>query len=295
MVPYVLFAPYIFAKSYCLILPQRVLEESKKICTTRALLVINPGNPTGHILTLQNMQEIIKFAFDNSLLILADEVYQENIHIPISTFHSFKRVLIEMGPPYSEVVLASLMSASHGYVAESGLRGGYVEIVNMDPDVYKIYLRSLCLTQWPSVLGQVALDCVVYPPREDEPSFKEFSEEKKKIIDSHKRKAKFFMEAIKDLEGISCNPVEGAFYVFPKITLSSKACQAAQHDKKVPDLFYAYQLLENTGVCVLPGSCFGQIKGTWHFWATILLPELDMMEMLKALRQFHVKFMDKYK
>ncbi|XP_044755801.1 alanine aminotransferase 1-like [Coccinella septempunctata] len=274
---------------------KRAYEESKNICTPRALLVINPGNPTGHVLTLQNIQEIIKFAFNHSLLILADEVYQENIYIPTSTFHSFKRVLIEMGPPYSEVELASFMSVSHGYAGESGLRGGYVEIVNMSPDVYEMYLKLLCLNLCPSVLGQVALDVVVYPPREDEPSFEDFSMEKNEIMDSYKRRAKLFTDTIRDLEGISCNPIEGAFYVFPKIAMSPKAVQAARHDKKVPDLFYAHQLLEKTGVCVVPGSCFGQKKDTWHFRATILLPECELVEMLKGFREFHVGFMDRYK
>jgi len=39
------------------------------------LCVINPGNPTGVVLTEENIKEMIKFAYDNSLLVIADEVY----------------------------------------------------------------------------------------------------------------------------------------------------------------------------------------------------------------------------
>ena len=39
------------------------------------LCVINPGNPTGVVLTYENIAEMIRFAYDNGLLIIADEVY----------------------------------------------------------------------------------------------------------------------------------------------------------------------------------------------------------------------------
>lgn len=44
-----------------------------------------------------------------------------------------------------------------------------------------------------------------------------------------------------------------------------QACEAAKAAGQVPDVFYAFQLLENTGICVVPGSGFGQRPGTYHF------------------------------
>lgn len=58
----------------------------------RAIVVINPGNPTGQVLAEENIEAVIKFAHENQLLILADEVYQENI--VCKPFHSFKKVRI---------------------------------------------------------------------------------------------------------------------------------------------------------------------------------------------------------
>lgn len=43
-------------------------------CIPKAIVIINPGNPTGQVLTQQNIQDVIKFAHKNELLILADEV-----------------------------------------------------------------------------------------------------------------------------------------------------------------------------------------------------------------------------
>lgn len=55
---------------------QRAVDEAKKTCAPRAIVVINPGNPTGQVLTKQNIEEIVKFAHKERLFIFADEVYQ---------------------------------------------------------------------------------------------------------------------------------------------------------------------------------------------------------------------------
>lgn len=87
------------------------------------------------MLTRENIVEIIKFAHKNNLFLLADEVYQDNVYASGSKFHSFKKVMMEMGAPYSSMELASYFSTSKGYMGECGLRGGYSEVVNMDPTV----------------------------------------------------------------------------------------------------------------------------------------------------------------
>lgn len=95
---------------------ERSLAEAKKYCNPRAIVVINPGNPTGQVLTRDNIQNIIKFANEHQLFIFADEVYQDNVYEKESTFHSFKKVLFEMGDPYKGMELASFMSCSKGYM-----------------------------------------------------------------------------------------------------------------------------------------------------------------------------------
>ena len=61
-------------------------------------------------------------------------------------------------------------------------------------------------------------------------------------------------DTFNSMEGFSCNTVQGAMYAFPKITLPEKAIEAAKKDGKQPDAFYAFELLENTGICIVPGK-----------------------------------------
>ena len=70
-------------------------------------------------------------------------------------FHSFKKVMREMGEPYSSMELASFMSTSKGYMGECGIRGGYAEICNVDPQVKAMLLKSISAKLCPTVIGQV--------------------------------------------------------------------------------------------------------------------------------------------
>lgn len=96
-------------------------------------------------------------------------------------------------------------------------------------------------------------------------------------------------------EGFSCNPVQGAMYAFPQVKLPPNAIEAAKKAGKAPDAFYAFELLESTGICIVPGSGFGQKPGTYHFRTTIL-PQPDKLKiMLEKFGEFHSQFLTKYK
>lgn len=59
----------------------------------RALVVINPGNPCGQVLSRENQEGILKFCQEEGLLLMADEVYQDNIYAPDKSWQSFKQVV----------------------------------------------------------------------------------------------------------------------------------------------------------------------------------------------------------
>ncbi|CAL8070726.1 unnamed protein product [Orchesella dallaii] len=125
-------------------------------CDPRAVVIINPGNPTGHVLSRDNIEAIIRFAYNQRLLILADEVYQDNVY-GAKKFLSFKKVLSEIAAPYNSTELISVHSCSKGFVCECGLRAGYFEVSNMDPDVKSVLTASVAANLCPTVLGQVSL------------------------------------------------------------------------------------------------------------------------------------------
>lgn len=60
----------------------------------RAMVIINPGNPTGQCLSEANLREILKFCCDERLVLLGDEVYQQNIYQDERPFISSKKVKI---------------------------------------------------------------------------------------------------------------------------------------------------------------------------------------------------------
>merc|ERR1712042_407772 len=98
--------------------PERAYQAAKDTSDIKAIVVINPGNPTGQVLTRENLEAIIKFAAEKKLFVFADEVYQQNVYAEGSVFHSFKKVMMEMGSPYNNLEVASFMTCSKGFMGE---------------------------------------------------------------------------------------------------------------------------------------------------------------------------------
>lgn len=275
---------------------KKQLEEARsKGITVRALVVINPGNPTGQVLVEENQKKIVEFCKNEGLVLLADEVYQENIYVEDKPFHSFKKIARSLGYTDDDLPLVSFQSVSKGYYGECGKRGGYMEITGFSPDVreqiYKVASVNLCS----NVSGQILASLVMNPPKAGDESFESFMSERDGILSSLARRAKALEEAFNSLEGITCNKAEGAMYLFPRLHLPQKAIGAAQAVGTAPDAYYAKRLLEATGIVVVPGSGFGQVPGTWHFRCTILPQEDKIPAIVSRLKEFHEKFMDEFR
>ena len=104
---------------------ERAFSEASAVCQPRAIVIINPGNPTGNVLSRENIEAVVKFAESKKLFVFADEVYQDNVYADGCKFHSFKKVMNEMGAPYNSMELASFMSCSKGYVSIEERNGLY--------------------------------------------------------------------------------------------------------------------------------------------------------------------------
>ena len=133
------------------------------------------------------------------------------------------------------------------------------------------------------------------PPKKGDASYAKYVEERDSILESLKRRALKVADSLNQLEGVSCQPVQGALYAFPQITLPTKAIEAAKAAGKAPDTFYALNLLDETGICVVSGSGFRQVPGTYHYRTTILPSEKDLDSVMTAVKAFHEKFMNKYR
>ncbi|XP_023336163.1 alanine aminotransferase 2, partial [Eurytemora carolleeae] len=273
---------------------ERAFKSSNNSLNIRAIVVINPGNPTGQVLSRQNIEDIIRFAHKNGLMVFADEVYQHNVYSANSKFHSFKKVMSEMGHPFNMIQLVSFMSCSKGYMGECGLRGGYFEIVNISAEVRKILTKFTSSMMCPTIIGQACLDMVVNPPRPGDPSYSMWKTEVDDCLASLKRRGEMIAESFNKIEGVHCNPVQGAMYAFPQVLLPEKAIAAAQASGQEPDVFYAFKLLESTGICVVPGSGFGQLPGTYHFRTSILPRQEVIQDLLARFKTFHQDFIKEF-
>jgi alanine transaminase len=260
----------------------------------RAIVIINPGNPTGASLSEADVRAVIDFASKHNLVVMADEVYQTNVFI--GKFHSFKGVLRKMQQEtpgaYDAVELASLHSTSKGMVGECGHRGGYFELVGFDADVEASIYKFISIMLCPPVIGQALVELMVNPPREGEPSHALYKKEYDGIFDGLRARAAALHKAFAEMEGVECEEPQGSMYLFPTIKLSPRAAEAAAAEGRSPDEFYCMRLLEATGVCVVPGSGFGQAEGTLHFRTTFLAPGT---EWVGSIVKFHQEFMDKYR
>ncbi|KAK9119799.1 hypothetical protein Scep_017892 [Stephania cephalantha] len=236
-------------------LRQSVSKARSNGITIRAMVIINPGNPTGQCLSVANLREILHFCYQEKLVLLGDEVYQQNIYQDARPFISARKTLLDMGPPMSqEVQLVSFHTVSKGYWGECGQRGGYFEMTNIPPKVVDEIYKVASISLSPNVPGQ--------------------------IFSSHL--------------GLTRQPVSGAMYSFPQIRLPPKAIEAAKRAGKVPDVFYCLKLLEATGISTVPGSGFGQKEGVFHLRTTILPAEEDMPAIMESFKKFNDEFMEQY-
>ena len=244
----------------------------------RAIVVINPGNPTGAVLDEANVEVVLGFARDHGLAVLADEVYQDNVYRSGASFVSFARVLARLG--WTDVSLFSFHSTSKGYLGECGHRGGYVECRHVAPEVLAELTKLQSVALCANTAGQIVLYLLVRPPRAGGPSHARWAREKREVLESLAVRAAVVERGLNAVPGISCQAVAGAMYAFPSLTLPPG----------VTDGDYCLALLEETGICVVDGSGFGQRPGTWHLRTTILPPLARIEEMVRRMGEFHVRF-----
>ncbi|VDP29514.1 unnamed protein product [Schistosoma mattheei] len=251
---------------------EEALKKCNDKCIPRALVVINPGNPTGQLLSKDTITNVLNFAYKHNLVVLADEVYQHNIYSPDTGFISFKRALYDIGGRISnELQLASFMSCSKGYMGECGLRGGYCELVNFPEDVQQQLYKSLSARLCSSLLGQLTMDVVVNPPKPHEPSYNSFMKEKSSVLEELKQKAELTTKSLNSLQGFSCNPITGAMYAFPRIDLPKKAIEIAKVMITIVEILFVL------------------------FYRITILPSIEEMKLvMDYLKEFHTSFLTKY-
>ena len=177
---------------------------------------------------------------------------------------------------------------------ECGLCGGYFELQGIDADIRAQITKIASVSLCSNVVGQLATGLMVSPPKAGEPSYDLYASQRAGILGSLAERAEMIAKALNALPGITCNPADGAMYLFPSVSLPKGAMLAAKNLGMAADESYCIRLLEATGLVVVPGSGFGQVDGTFHFRTTFLPPKDMITDVLGKLTAFHTKFMSTY-
>jgi aspartate/methionine/tyrosine aminotransferase len=243
----------------------------------KGIVVINPGNPTGAVLGEESIRAVIQFAREHHLVIIADEVYQENVYG--GKFVSFAKVL-----GAEKVPLFSMHSISKGFHGECGHRGGYLEVRNppkvqgSDLDFIDLLTKQASVSLCANTAGQLLTYLMVTPPVEGSESYPLFIREKEKVLKDLEAKANMIKDAFTRMEGVECFGKVGAMYLFPRLNLLPTG---------KTDFDYCMALLESTGLCTVNGGGFGQKAGTSHLRIAFLPPQELLSQVLPAWIKFH--------
>ena len=262
------------------ILDKALIKARELGVNVKGIVVINPGNPTGAVLSDQSIEEVIQFAKENQLVIIADEVYQENIYN--GSFTSFAKALGDQKVP-----LCSLHSISKGFYGECGHRGGYLEVRNppkvqgSDLDFVDLLTKQASVSLCSNTAGQVLTYLMVSPPTQDSLSYERFIQEKGQILSDLREKAVMIREAFAQMDGVECFGETGAMYLFPRLNKLPEG---------TTDFDYCMALLEETGLCTVNGSGFGQQEGTHHLRIAFLPPKSLLEEVLPRWIEFHNRY-----
>jgi aspartate aminotransferase len=227
------------------------VEELAALITDRTKLIIlnSPQNPTGGVLSRQQIQDVAKAIGDRNILVLSDEIYSrlifEGEHYSIMSVPGFK----------DRTILLDGFSKTY---AMTGWRMGYGV---MRPDLATHITRLMtnsnsCTASFTQIAGVEAL-------RGDQSSVDHMRAEFQTRRDA-------FVAGLNRIQGFSCRMPKGAFYAFPNIT------QTGWKSKDLADA-----LLDQAGVACLSGTSFGKYgEGYLRFSVANSLENLN-----KALQQ----------
>ncbi|MDR0927445.1 MAG: aminotransferase class I/II-fold pyridoxal phosphate-dependent enzyme [Ignavibacteria bacterium] len=236
--------------------------KSKINSNTKAIVIINPNNPTGSVCKKETLLKLIDIALEHNLIIMADEIYDKLIFdnaemISIASLNKDVSCITFAGLSKNYVVPGWRL----GWGIVSGRRNimaDYVEAINK-------LLRARLSANHPEQYGLVA---ALTGDQSHIPAMnKELQRRRDTTID-----------IINTIDGIDLVKPQGAFYAYPSIDVDD-------------DTRFCNELLKETGVVVVPGSGFGKKPKTNYFRYVILPPEEILVKGFKLISEFY----DKYK
>lgn len=232
---------------------------------TKAIVLINPNNPTGSIYKEETLREIINLARENNLVIFADEIYDKLI------FDGKK--MVSIASLDDQVPMITFSGLSKNFLAP-GFRIGW-GVVSGNREFVNDYIEAIHKLLRARVSANHPLQYAI-------PTALDGSQTHlKDVISRLENRRQITMDKLATIEGISLVQPEGAFYAFPSIDVED-------------DAHFCAELIKETGVVVVPGTGFGQRPGSHHFRIVILPPEDVMNDAFNLIKEFYSIYKTKY-
>lgn len=228
---------------------------------TKAIVLINPNNPTGSVCEKEILLKIIDLALEHNLVIFADEIYDKLIF--------GEKELISIAALNKDVSCITFSGLSKNYVAPGfrigwGIVSGRQEVMSDYVEAINKLLRARVSANHPEQYAIVAA------LNGDQSHLEEVNNRMKKRL-------QIAVDKLGSIPGITLVKPEGAFYAFPSIDVED-------------DAHFCRELLKETGVVVVPGSGFGQKPGSHHFRIVILPPEEILEKAFDHIAKFYAKY-----
>ena len=204
-----------------------ISEVRNQITPKTKLMIINsPNNPCGSILGDSELEELANIAKENNILVLSDEIYSrflfEGDHNSITTFPDM----------LSRTIVLDGLSKTY---AMTGWRIGYgVFPDNLIEPISRLVTNSVSCTA--SFTQQAAIEAI--SGSQKQPNL---------MVDEFKRRRNIIVDGLNSIPGFNCAMPKGAFYAFPDISGTGFSSGVL-----------ANRLLEDAGVALLAGECFGK-------------------------------------
>ncbi len=226
---------------------------------TKAILLINPNNPTGALFSKEILEQIIEIARRYHLVIFSDEIYDQYV-LEEGDLHISVASLAE------DVPVVTFNGLSKCYFAP-GWRVGW-GIISGPKEIIKDYVEAI------AKLARARL-CAPHPFQYAIPyALLNENGYLKKVLRILKARRDLLVKELNSIPGIACIPPKGAFYAFPSLHLP------------ISDLEFVKRLILEEGVVLVHGSGFGQKPGTKHFRIIFLPEEKILEEALTRIERF---------
>ena len=233
------------------------LDELRSLVSpkTRMIIINTPQNPTGGILTAEDVKTVCELAIEHDLIVVSDEIYSQLVY-------GFHHVSPLAHPGMRErTVLMDGLSKSY---AMTGWRLGYA----VAPRELAIKLEQLMINSSSCAAGftqMAAIEALSMPESEHAVH---------RMVKVFEHRRNLVVDGLNEMPGVRCQKPQGSFYAFPNI-------EGTGFDERE----LSSRLLSEAGVAVLPGTAFGE-AGKGYIRLAYTQSEDELAKGLDRIRKF---------